>query len=127
VTTSRVPILIYDGDCGFCTSVAAGISHRWRVPAETRAWQSLGEDGLAELGLTPEAAQQAAWWVDADGRRFRGHRAVAKALLGARGWRRMAGGAILLPPVSWAAAVGYRVVVRYRHRLPGSTNACSTP
>jgi predicted DCC family thiol-disulfide oxidoreductase YuxK len=124
--TSREPILIYDGDCGFCTSVAAGISRRWAVPATATAWQSLGEDGLSELGLTPEAAQQAAWWVDGDGRRFRGHRAVAKALLAASGWRRMAGAAILVPPVSWAAAVGYRMVVRYRHRLPGSTAACSS-
>lgn len=123
---SPTPVLIYDGDCGFCTSVAAGISHRWRVPAQARAWQSLGEGGLAELGLTPEAAQQAAWWVDDRGRQFRGHLAVAKALLAARGWRRGAGAAILTPPVSWAAAVGYRLVVRYRHRLPGSTNACST-
>ncbi len=124
MTTSPVPILIYDGDCGFCTSVAVGISRRWRAPAEARSWQSLGEGGLAQLGLTPEAARQAAWWVDGEGRRFRGHRAVAKALLAARGWRRGVGGAILIPPVSWAAAVGYRVVVRYRHRLPGSTTAC---
>jgi predicted DCC family thiol-disulfide oxidoreductase YuxK len=123
--TSPEPVLIYDGDCGFCTSVAAGISRRWAVPATAVAWQSLGEDGLAELGLTPEAAQQAAWWVDGDGRRFRGHLAVAKALLAARGWRRVAGAAIRVPPVSWAAAVGYRLVVRFRHRLPGSTRACS--
>jgi predicted DCC family thiol-disulfide oxidoreductase YuxK len=124
--TTRVPVLVYDGDCGFCTSVATRISHRWRIPATAEAWQSLGEDGLAELGLTPEAAQQAAWWVDGDGRQFRGHLAVANALQAARGWRRMVGGAIATPPLSWAASVGYRVVVHYRHRLPGSTRACST-
>ena len=123
---TRVPVLVYDGGCGFCTSVAADISGRWRLPATAVAWQSLGEDGLAELGLTPEMAQQAAWWVDGDGRQFRGHLAVAKALRAASGWRRMVGGAIAVPPLSWAAAVGYRVVVRYRHRLPGSTHACST-
>ncbi|HWD53130.1 MAG TPA: DCC1-like thiol-disulfide oxidoreductase family protein [Acidimicrobiales bacterium] len=123
--TTRVPVLVYDGDCGFCTSVAARISQRWRIPATAAAWQSLGEDGLAELGLTPEMARAAAWWVDGDGRQFRGHLAVARALLAARGWRRMVGGAMAVPPLSWAAAVGYRVVVHYRHRLPGSTRACS--
>ncbi|MGH9097118.1 MAG: thiol-disulfide oxidoreductase DCC family protein [Acidimicrobiales bacterium] len=122
---SRVPILIYDGDCGFCTSVAVGISRRWRAPAHALAWQSLGEGGLAELGLTPEAAQREAWWVDDRRRQFGGHRAVAKALLAARGCRRAAGAAILMPPLSWVAGLGYRLVVRYRHRLPGSTNACS--
>jgi predicted DCC family thiol-disulfide oxidoreductase YuxK len=125
MSNTRVPVLVYDGDCGFCTSVAADISRRWRLPATSVAWQSLGEDGLAELGLTPETAQQAAWWVDGEGRRFRGHLAVARALLAARGWRRVAGGAIAIPPLSWAAAVGYRLVVRYRHRLPGTTRACS--
>ncbi|HWE68847.1 MAG TPA: DUF393 domain-containing protein [Acidimicrobiales bacterium] len=120
----RVPVLIYDGDCGFCTSVAAAISRRWRVPAEVAAWQHLGEDGLAALGLTPEDAQQAAWWVDTEGRRFRGHEAVAKALTAAGGWRRTVGAVLLVPPVSWAAALGYRLVVRYRYRLPGSTDAC---
>jgi len=122
---TRVPVLIYDGDCGFCTSVAADISRRWRVPATAMAWQSLGEGGLAELGLTPESAQRAAWWVDGDGRQFRGHLAVARALVAAHGWRRVIGGAIAIPPVSWAAALGYRLVVRCRHRLPGSTRGCS--
>jgi predicted DCC family thiol-disulfide oxidoreductase YuxK len=104
--------------------VAAAISHRWRVPAEVAAWQHLGEGGLADLGLTTEDAQQAAWWVDAEGRRFRGHVAVAKALTAAGGWRRMVGVVLLVPPVSWAAALGYRLMVRYRYRLPGSTDAC---
>lgn len=122
----RVPVLIYDGDCGFCTSVAAAISHRWRAPAEVAAWQHLGDGGLADLGLTTEEAQQAAWWVDTEGRRFRGHMAVAKALTAAGGWRRMVGAVLLVPPVSWAAALGYRLVVRYRYRLPGSIDACRT-
>ncbi|HEX3460460.1 MAG TPA: DUF393 domain-containing protein [Acidimicrobiales bacterium] len=120
------PVLVYDGDCGFCTSVAAGISRHWRVPAAAMAWQDLGAGGLAELGLTPEDAQQAAWWVDPDGRRFRGHLAVAEALMAAGGWRRMVGAVLMVPPVSWAAALGYRLVVRYRYRLPGSTDACRT-
>jgi predicted DCC family thiol-disulfide oxidoreductase YuxK len=124
VATPRVPVLVYDGDCGFCTSVAAGISRHWRVPAAATAWQDLGEDGLADLGLARNDAQQAAWWVDPDGRRFRGYLAVAEALLAAGGWRRMVGGILLVPPVSWAAALGYRLVVRYRYRLPGSTDAC---
>ena len=57
---------------------------------------------------------------------FRGHLAVARALHAAGGWRRVVGGAIAVPPLSWAAALGYRVVVRYRHRLPGTTSSRST-
>lgn len=126
MVTSRAPILIYDGDCGFCTSVAMKISDRWRVPAKASSWQDLGGDGLAELGLTPADGQKAAWWVDSDGRLFEGHLAVAKSLIAAQGWRGAVGKVILIPPVGGVAALGYRVVVRNRHRLPGSTKACHT-
>ena len=126
MVTSRVPILVYDGNCGFCTSVAMKISDRWRVPAKASSWQDLGGDGLAELGLTPADGQKAAWWVDSDGRLFEGYLAVAKSLIAAQGWRGAVGKMILIPPVGGVAAVGYRIVVRNRHRLPGSTNACRT-
>ena len=126
MVTSRAPILIYDGDCGFCTSAAIRISDRWRVPAKATSWQDLGGDGLAELGLSPADGQKAAWWVDSDGRLFEGHLAVAKSLIAAQGWRGAVGKVILIPPVGGVAALGYRVVVRNRHRLPGSTKACHT-
>jgi predicted DCC family thiol-disulfide oxidoreductase YuxK len=102
------------------------ISDRWRVPAKASSWQDLGGDGLAELGLTPADGQKAAWWVDSDGRLFEGYLAVAKSLIAAQGWRGAVGKMILIPPVGGVAAVGYRIVVRNRHRLPGSTNACRT-
>ena len=126
MVTSRVPILIYDGDCGFCTSAAMRISDRWRVPAKATSWQDLGGDGLAGFGLSAADGQKAAWWVDSDGRLFEGHLAVAKSLIAARGWRGAVGKVILIPPVGGVAALGYRVVVRNRHRLPGSTKACHT-
>ncbi len=36
----------------------------------------------------------------------------------------VAGRILLAPPVSWVAPLGYRLVARYRHRLPGGTPAC---
>ena len=62
--------------------------------------------------------------MDRDGTRFRGHRAIAKSLVAGRGWTRLAGIAVSVPPFSWAAAAAYPVVSRYRHRLPGGTPAC---
>jgi predicted DCC family thiol-disulfide oxidoreductase YuxK len=120
-------LLIFDGDCGFCTSSAGWMSRRWPPGRSAVAWQQLGADGLADLGLTPAQAQQAAWWVDAGRRRFRGHRAIGKSLLAGNGWLRAIGGAIMVPPLSWCAAAGYAVVVRYRYRLPGGTPACRVP
>ena len=117
-------LLIFDGDCAFCTSAANWVVARWAQPAQAIAWQRLGADGLAELGLTVEQVQQAVWWVDEAGHRFRAHRAVGRSLAACQGWWRVAGRLLLIPPVSWMAAGGYRLLSRYRHRLPGGTPAC---
>jgi predicted DCC family thiol-disulfide oxidoreductase YuxK len=115
-------VLIYDGDCAFCTAAAQRIAAHWIAGhgcdgSQIQAWQSLGPQGLARLGLTVADAQQAAWWVDATGR-YRGHLAVAHALMHAGGWRRTVGRLITLPGISSLAAMGYWLVARYRRYLP---------
>jgi predicted DCC family thiol-disulfide oxidoreductase YuxK len=116
-------ILVFDGDCGFCTSAARWASRRFGRGERAEAWQLLGAPALAGLGLTVEDARSAAWWVDGRGP-ARGHRAIGRALQAGGGWRRLAGTLVLTPPASWGAAVAYRLVVRYRYRLPGGTPAC---
>jgi predicted DCC family thiol-disulfide oxidoreductase YuxK len=118
--------LVFDGDCGFCTSSAGWLVRGWHDGPTAVAWQQLGPDGLATIGLSVEDAGQAAWWVDDEGQLFRGHRAMAKALLASSGLRRAAGAVINVPPLKWAAAAAYRLVVKYRYRLPGGTAACRT-
>src|SRR3954454_13816285 len=86
----RQPVLVYDGECGFCSSSARWIAERWSRPDDVRAYQDLGDSGLAELGLTRPEAATAAWWVGTDGRRWRGHLAVALVLMQASGWRPLA-------------------------------------
>ena len=116
-------LLIYDGDCGFCTTSAAWIRRRWRQPCSAVAWQELGEGGLAKLGLTVLDVTNAAWFAEGDAL-LRGERAVAAALKHASpGWVAL-GWFIDVRPIRWAAALGYRIVSRYRHLLPGSTDAC---
>ncbi len=115
------PLLVFDGDCGFCTS-SAMLGRRF-LPAEVgvEPWQRLDLD---DLGLTVEQVQQAAYFVDADGAVFGGHAAIGRAMefmnrpLAAIGWL------IRRPPVSFVARPVYRIVANNRHRLPGSTDAC---
>ena len=118
------PMLVFDGDCAFCTTAAHRMAARWTRPAQAVAWQRLGESRLDDLGLTTDEARTAAFWVDERGRLFRGHRAVAKALMAGSPAQRILGAALLTPPLSWLARPGYWVVARYRHRLPGATDAC---
>jgi predicted DCC family thiol-disulfide oxidoreductase YuxK len=83
---------------------------------------------LGPLGLTVDQARRAAWWVGADGSRRRGHRAVAQVFRAQpRRWWRIGGWFIDHPPVSWIARVGYALVARFRHRLPGGTAQCRVP
>lgn len=114
-------MLIFDGDCGFCTSTARWVVDRVTDDVSVQPWQALE---LAPLGLTERDVTTAAYWVDDDGRTHRGHRAVAHALEAIGGRYRPLGWLLLRPPASWAAALGYNLVARFRYRLPGSTDAC---
>jgi predicted DCC family thiol-disulfide oxidoreductase YuxK len=119
-----VPLLVYDGDCSFCSSSARWIAARWTGPQRAIAWQHLGADQLKRLGLTLDDVRRAAWWIDPSHGRSRGHVAIARALRAAPGWPSIAGAVLLVPPFRWLAAAAYPLIARWRHRLPGGTPAC---
>jgi predicted DCC family thiol-disulfide oxidoreductase YuxK len=112
------PLLIYDGECSFCTAWATWVARQSRGRVRIVAWQSLEPDELAALGLTVDDTRAAAWWFDENGRRARGHLAIAHALAVGHGWPALLGRALLLPPFRWAGAAVYPVVARWRARLP---------
>jgi predicted DCC family thiol-disulfide oxidoreductase YuxK len=114
-------MLIFDGDCSFCTSSAMWIRHR--LPSRTRVepWQRLD---IASYGLTEADVMTAAYWVDERGRTFRGHRSIGKALMAVGGAWKPVGALMLVPPFSWLAALTYVIIAKNRHRLPGGTPAC---
>ena len=115
--------LVYDGDCGFCTSSATWVARHWpEGGAAAVPWQYLSTDVIARANLTREDLQRAAW-IDGS-HSEEGARAVACALIAASGWWAIVGRILLFPPVSWVAPLGYRLVTRYRYRLPGETPAC---
>ena len=71
------PVLVFDGDCAFCTTAARWAGVRLGARARVEAFQALGDDGLGALGLERAEVQTAAWWVDRSrGRRERGARAA---------------------------------------------------
>jgi predicted DCC family thiol-disulfide oxidoreductase YuxK len=114
-------MLLYDGDCGFCTTCARALE-RTGPDAEIVAWQLTN---LAELGITEERAADAVQWVQTDGATRSGHEAIASVLNTAGGIWKIIGRTILLPGISSIAAKLYRLVAANRYRLPGSTPACA--
>jgi predicted DCC family thiol-disulfide oxidoreductase YuxK len=117
------PVLVYDGDCAFCTSSAHALE-RIGPQAEIVAWQLTD---LTELGISAEQAADAVRWVEVDGTVRSGHEAIGAALISAGGIWKAAGELLLLPGVSWIAAKLYRLVADNRYRLPGGTPACARP
>lgn len=120
------PLLIFDGDCGFCTRSVEWIRDHLRGTLAIAPWQFIEHrgPGLAAVGLRAAELERYAWWIGASGRKERGHRAIGNALLSCGGLWPLVGRLLLTPPFSWLAAAGYRLVSRYRHRMPGGTPAC---
>jgi predicted DCC family thiol-disulfide oxidoreductase YuxK len=120
------PVLVFDGDCGVCSSAARLVSGRLRRRGSDFAvepWQRLDLDAY---GLTPQQCSEALRWVAADGAVSTAQDAVARCLLACRAWVRPAGAVLLVPGIRQVAGLVYRWVARNRHRLPGGTPACST-
>ncbi|MGW0903380.1 thiol-disulfide oxidoreductase DCC family protein [Streptomyces sp. NPDC002853] len=116
------PVLVFDGDCGFCTTSVRFAERRVRPRCEIVPWQFAD---LEALGTTQERAEYEALWVTPAGTVYGGSQAVAKALLSAgRGWS-VLGALLTLPPLRWAADGVYRLVANNRQRLPGGTAACA--
>jgi predicted DCC family thiol-disulfide oxidoreductase YuxK len=116
-------MLVFDGGCGFCTASARWVEHR--LPSgSVEPWQLID---LRAVGLSPTDVADYAWWVDPDGSRRRGHRAIAASLRAIGGGWGVVGRVLAVPPVSWLAAGVYHVVAANRHRLHrfGTTPACA--
>ncbi|HET7405970.1 MAG TPA: DUF393 domain-containing protein [Mycobacteriales bacterium] len=117
------PTLIFDGDCGFCTTSARAAA---RLPTRARiaAYQDLD---LARFSLSAEECSAAVQYVDASGAVYAGHHAVAALLHDCGGpWRLLAWPLRrqVLDPL-WNAV--YRWVADHRSSLPGGTPACAVP
>ena len=109
--------LVYDGDCGFCTSCA-----RWleRGGVAIVPWQRLD---LIAVGLTEDEVTSRVYWL-VDARPVdSGAGAVGLSLLERGGVWRLPGSLVRSRVLRPLAEIVYRFVARNRHRLPGSTCA----
>lgn len=118
-----LPLLVFDGDCGFCTTSARFGQRRLHLD-HVEPWQFLDLD---QLGLTAEQCRAAVQWVGVDGTIVSAERAVIAALRHAGGAWRWLGVMLAVPGIRHLAAVAYRLVARFRYRLPGGTAACRIP
>jgi len=116
-------LLIFDGDCGFCTSSAHWFDDRLNESGRIAPWQGLDLD---EYGLSEQDVTTAAYWVE-DGVSHRGPDGFVLALGHTNGIWKLAGKILGVPPVLWLAHRVYPIIAKYRHKLPGATEACRMP
>ncbi|CAM4308642.1 hypothetical protein GCM10009799_16410 [Nocardiopsis rhodophaea] len=115
------PVLVFDGDCAFCSSCVE-FALRHVVP-------DIVAVPFQDGGLSDELASRAQNEVlvlHPDGRRvWGGIDAVAVLLLASprRVWRPL-GLLLRTGPLRSVGAVAYRWVAANRHRMPGGTAAC---
>ena len=116
------PMLLVDGDCGFCMRAAGWLAQRTSGLTLT----TLQSVDVVALGLDPVAVSARLHAVT--GRDVRVGAAAVAVGLRCGSWPMRAAAAVLdAPGVRVLAQWGYDVVARNRHRLPGGTAACELP
>ena len=116
--------LIFDGDCSFCTTSANWAVKHSKTPIDALPWQFTD---LTAYGLTEEQTSSKVWMV-VNGKKYGGSDAAAMWLILKRNpFAKLAGYLMMFWAFRWIFAIGYRVIAKNRHRMPGGTPACALP
>ena len=123
-----LPKLIFDGDCGFCTSSATWLADRLQRSdgpnAEVVPWQFTD---LAAIGTTSHRARREVLWLGTDQKLYGGAPAFAEWLKFRGGPYGVIGRVMTAPGVKQLAAAVYRLIANNRYRMPGGSPACALP
>jgi predicted DCC family thiol-disulfide oxidoreductase YuxK len=114
-------VLIFDGDCAFCSSSARLLKRltKNRIPVEP--FQYLP---LADYDLNQELTSNAVYYATKT-ENFVAARAIARALIDSKTPWAIAGFLMNLPVVVSFAELVYYWVAKNRHKLPGGTPECA--
>jgi len=118
------PILIYDGDCAFCSSSVRAMQKLLKKRPPMEPYQFLD---LTKYSLTPELCLEEAKFITADGAIKGGHLAFVETFKLAGGLWKVLASIVGLPVLRSIAGVVYRWVAKNRYRLPGGTPTCALP
>ena len=116
------PVLLYDGECGFCTRSIELVKEHLPSGVSFLPYQTVD---LGSFGVSVAEAAHSVQLVDASGRVVHGSAAFGWLLVRAGAPWSLLGRLLLAPPVSLLAEAAYRAISVVRHRLLGSSPAHS--
>ena len=120
-TVNQQNVLIFDGNCSFCSSCVDWLEANLPVAPKAIPYQWAD---LESYGLSLEEAESRVWLVT-PAEHFGGAAAVTAMLRHQpEAALRFAGWALQAPPLSWLGDGVYAILARLRHILPGGTPAC---
>ncbi len=114
-------LVIYDGDCAFC-STAARFAQQRVAPSLSYSPYQFTE--LAKYGITIQQAQSSLKFVTDSGEVLSAHLAVSQIMRSGNKFWQLLGILVDLPMIRSLAALGYKLTAKYRHKLPGGTPTC---
>lgn len=114
-------VLIFDGDCAFCSSSARLLKKLTRNRIAVEPFQLLP---LADYDLNQELTSKAIYYVTPT-ENYVAARAIARALIDSKTPWSIAGFLMNLPVVVSFAELVYYWVAKNRHKLPGGTPECA--
>ncbi len=118
----KLPAIIYDGDCAFCSSSIRTLKRLIPKAPITIPYQYIEP---ADYGLSLTDCERALQFVRQDGSRFEGHEAYRQMLIGVGGAYKLLGHLMRTPIYYGIANAAYRWIAKNRHKMPGGTPTCS--
>jgi len=117
-----VPVLLFDGECPFCTASAQWLRRHMQRPVRMIPWQAAA---LEALGIQRASARRSVLWIEPGGVRLRAELAIARALVHCGAPWRQLGRLCAWPIVRPVSARGYRLASALRNWLRGIPAACA--
>ena len=114
-------LLVFDGDCSFCSTSARLFRRITKNKVPATAYQLYD---LESVGLAAEQCSEALQYVTKDAI-YSGHEAVARSLIDSKTAWSLLGYFLRVPVVSSVGYLVYTWVAKNRNRLPGGTPECA--